>query len=531
MGTDRREVVLWRLLALVVSYWLLLQLSFARGFGVSAEALIIPALAAFGLVLPARPFRVLLGLLVLWVLALLLYRAADFGLQLFFARPLELKYDLYLFPTRCDLLWDSSSTVMAIAVLLLLGGLLGGAGLVLARLLGTAARTLQPVSALIAWCGFGVLLFSVASPPAQSLRIADGIHDAYLIADGDDRLESQVIAALRKEFLLPTDLSRLAGGDFLMFFIESYGRVLWDDPKFRDDLLPVFAQRSRELEQSGYRIASIFAESTTFGGASWVAHMSVMTGVECRNSVAWERLLHSSVRPLPSYFRAQGYETVSVMPAMDIDHWPDGEFFQFNRHLWFKDLGYDGPKYAWSQMPDQFALLQFDKQVLSATSEPVFAEVALTSSHAPFSERPLFHAGAWTEAALNATLAGKTPRRTRAIWAIDPDNYPRAIDYSVRSVTHFLKHHYRREGVAVIMGDHQPPRTVHRAEQLDEVRRFHVPLHIITANSAVHEALLKRGFSDGWFPDENAETIPMHGLRGLFLETLSGAPSPGIVSR
>ncbi|MEM1187851.1 MAG: hypothetical protein AAGI72_04960 [Pseudomonadota bacterium] len=531
MDIDQRSAMLWRLLALSAGYWLLLQLSFARGFAVSAEALLIPALAAFGLALPRRLARLFHGLLVLWVLALLLYRAADFGLRLFFARPLDLKYDLYLLPNLWDLLWDASSTVLAIALLLLLVAVLAGAGLVLARLLGTAAQALRPTPALAGWCGLGVLLLALASPPSQSLRIAGGVHDAYLIADGDDRLESQVIAALRREVLLPTDLSRLAGGDFLMFFIESYGRVLWDDPKFRDDLLPVFAQRSRELEQSGYRIASIFAESTTFGGASWVAHMSVMTGVECRNSVTWERLLHSSVRPLPSYFRAQGYETVSVMPAMDIDHWPDGEFFQFSRHLWFKDLGYDGPKYAWSQMPDQFALLQFDKQVLRSTSGPVFAEVALTSSHAPFSERPLFHTGAWTETALNATLAGKTPRRTRAIWAIDPDNYPRAINYSIRSVTHFLKNHYRREGVAVIIGDHQPPRTVHRAEKLDDVRRFHVPLHIITANSAVHEALLARGFSDGWFPDEHARTVPMHGLRGLFLETLSGARDEGIAFR
>jgi len=531
MQSEARQRNLSHTLALCAAYWILLQLSFARGYGFSAEALLIPGLAALTVFLPWRLAALCRFLLAGWMLGLLLYFVADSGLQRFFARSLELKYDLYLLPNLWDLLWDSASPPMAVAILLSVIGLLGSTSLLFARLLRSASKALSAVPALAAWWGVALLVLLVASPPTHSLHILRGVEQAALIAKVDDEIERKLLAAVRSEVGLPTDLSRLAGDDFLLFFVESYGRVLWDDPLFRADSHPVFARQSRRLEKRGYRIASRFAQSTTFGGASWLAHMSVMTGVDCRNTIAWERLLKSSVRPLPSFFRERGYETVSVMPAMDIDRWPEGDYFQFSRHLWFKDIGYDGPPYAWSLVPDQFALLQLDRQVLRSSARPVFAEVSLTSSHAPFSVRPPFHRGAWTEEAMSETLASRKPRRNKAIWAIDPANYPKAIDYSIRSVTRYLIREYRREGVIVIIGDHQPPRTVHRAEKLSPATRFDVPMHVITTNEAVHSALLASGFVDGWFPDESAEAVPMHSLRELFLQALSHPANSSVAAR
>ncbi|MEM1141556.1 MAG: sulfatase-like hydrolase/transferase [Pseudomonadota bacterium] len=462
----------------------------------------------------------------LMITLVLLTDVADRAFEYFFARPLELKYDLFLLPALWDLIEDSSGTLAALVCTTTLLALILLFAFVFSKFVSRAASSLRLREMAVLAPVFLASYLVLIPGNFRSVALAQGIADAYDVANGDDQFERVLVAARQELLTLPDDLGRLRGQDFLFFFIESYGRLLWDDPGLRDDFLGRMRRYDEELKAAGYFTSSRFLESTTFAGASWIAHMSVMSGVECRNTVHWKRLLNSRVRPLPDYFRAQAYRTVSVMPAMDLNEWPEGDYFGFTQNIWAEQLAYVGPRYGWSPMPDQFVLLRFEQLSLVEDDTPVFAEISLTSSHAPFSQIPAFHTGPWQIDELENTLATRKPSRARSIWQNQSaTNYATAVDYSLASVMQFLARRYKRDGVLLILGDHQASKAVHRVDSEALGHRFHVPLHIVTRDRSLHEDLLEAGFSDGLEPDEKMEPIPMSALKAFFLNLFH---NPGV---
>ncbi|MEO0438741.1 MAG: hypothetical protein AAF098_17735 [Pseudomonadota bacterium] len=519
--SSRRQHLLNGLLCLLALTVLALSVEAIR------DLLVIVTVVVIAQRLHWKPVATTVGLTAGLLITLVLLTAiADQTFDYFFARPLELKYDLFLLPALWDLLEDSSGTLTAAMYTSLLVALILLFAWVFHRLLNYSIASLQflhtPVLALVF---LGAYLLAIPGS-FRSLAIANGVAGAYQVAKGDDEFERVLVSARQELLALPSDLDRLNGQDFLFFFIESYGRLLWDDPDLRGGFLDRLKHYDDELQAAGYYTSSRFLESTTFAGASWVAHMSVMSGVECRNTVHWKRLLNSRVRPLSDYFRAQSYRTVSVMPAMDLNEWPEGEYFGFTQNVWAAELDYSGPRYGWSPMPDQFVLLRFDQLALEQSAKPVFAEISLTSSHAPFSQVPAFHSGAWKLDELNKTLATKKPSRDRSIWQNQSaTNYASAIDYSLASVMQFLVREYSRQGVLLILGDHQASKAVHRVDSDALGHRFHVPLHMVTRDRELHEGLLALGFSAGLSPHENSDALPMSELKKFFLNLFH---SPGV---
>ena len=56
----------------------------------------------------------------------------------------------------------------------------------------------------------------------------------------------------------------------------------------------------------------------------------------------------------------------------------------FDRILTADDMGYEGEPFNWVTMPDQFTLSAFDRLVRDTATRPIFAQIALISSHAPW---------------------------------------------------------------------------------------------------------------------------------------------------
>ena len=76
------------------------------------------------------------------------------------------------------------------------------------------------------------------------------------------------------------------------------------------------------------------------------------------------------------------------MPAITLA-WPEADYFGYDRVLAAADLGYRGQPFNWVTMPDQFTLAAFERRLLDpAPRAPVFAEIALISSHAPWTPIP-----------------------------------------------------------------------------------------------------------------------------------------------
>ena len=455
-------------------------------------------------------------------LTLLLRAGANTALDYFYARPLELKYDVYLAPAMWDLVEDTAGTAVAIAVTAGAALLAIGVARLFAVLLRSALNAFPKPSALPLTALLLVTHLSLVPHETATMAVLREVEAAYRVAQGDDEFEAQLALGRSELLTLPSDLGALKRQDVLLLFVESYGRLLWDDPAMRPAFEETLERIAQDAQASGYQVSSRFVRSTTVGGMSWLAHMSAMSGVACWNTPQWERLLASRVRPLADYFRAEGYETVSVMPAMDIDAWPEGRYFGFTRNFWARDLNYHGEKYAWSPMPDQFVLLRLQQEVLAKADGPVFADVSMTSSHAPFSFIPPYHDGPWTTEALYQTLAEEPAARAPFLWTnYDPDFYLKAVTYSLRSAAEFATRHYRREGVVIIMGDHQATRAVHRVDSKAMGHIRHVPMHVLTRDPELHRRLLGDGFVSGMTPSETAAVLPMERLKATMLRAFS----------
>lgn len=170
-------------------------------------------------------------------------------------------------------------------------------------------------------------------------------------------------------------------------------------------------------------------------------------------------------------------------------------------------------------MPDQYLLLQIQKQIVEQTEKPVFAEVTLTSSHAPFIT-PL-HDGAWNEDALMATYERSGAPERKQMYELTPENYTRSVNYSIRSVTLFLAKEYPRDGTFVILGDHQPPKPVHRIDAQALKHYSHVPFHLVTKDKAIYRRVLKSAFTKGWMPKEDKKLRNLRIVYSLLLNLFS----------
>jgi hypothetical protein len=307
---------------------------------------------------------------------------------------------------------------------------------------------------------------------------------------------------------LTSNLSAIGDADILLVFIESYGAVAYDRPEFTRALEDRRTRFEQQIKNSGFSVVSAFVESPTFGGSSWLAHISFLTGFEVKDEGANVRLMAQKRPTLVSTLSGHGYHTVAVMPGLQQD-WPEGAFYGFDRIYNTEQLQYTGPSFGWWPVPDQFALAQLDHLELARKDRPpVFAFLPTTSTHTPFSPTPPYQPS-WARM-LTATPYDEADYQ-RA-WAEPPDwlnlgpSYVHSIDYALASLGGFLGLPRNRDVVLILLGDHQPPAVVS-----GEGAPWDVPVHIISSRPLVLDALRAHGFHDGLRPPR-ARVMGMHEL-------------------
>ena len=80
-----------------------------------------------------------------------------------------------------------------------------------------------------------------------------------------------------------SDLSLVSGADVFLIFIEAYGAVSYERPEFAARLAADRAQLEAAIHETNRNVVSAYVESPTFGGSSWLAHISLLSGVEVRD--------------------------------------------------------------------------------------------------------------------------------------------------------------------------------------------------------------------------------------------------------
>ncbi len=376
----------------------------------------------------------------------------------------------------------------------------------------------------------GVLLLGLAQwgglAAPGGVRVAEPVSPAFARELGELAYEASG-AGLRDLGPAPTmrsDLSRVAGADVLVIFLESYGAVSWERDGFVEALAPARRRFEAAVGETGRRMASALVESTTFGGESWLAHISLLSGTEVRDPAANVRLMAQERDTLVKLFGRRGYRTVALMPGLLVG-WPEGAFYGFEDIYDHGRLDYRGPPFGWWNVNDQYSLARVDAaEIAPADRRPAFVFFATITTHAPFVPAPPYQPD-W------ARVLGDTPYdaddldRAWSAWAdwtnLGP-SYVEALRYAFANVGGYLRLRADRDLVLVLVGDHQPPALVSGAGA-----SWDVPVHVVASRDALIDRLVDgHGFAPGLAPPRPA-VARMDGLLPILLDAFGDDPGSG----
>ena len=150
---------------------------------------------------------------------------------------------------------------------------------------------------------------------------------------------------------------------------------------------------------------------------------------------------------------------------------------------------------------------------------PLFAEVDLISSHAPWTRIPRLipweqvgdgsifdRVGA--EESTRATLFGDAERARAA--------YGHSIEYTMSTIVSFLQRYGNDKLVVVLLGDHQPATIVSGQDASHDV-----PITVIARDPTVMHQIAGWRWPDGLRPSAQAPVWPMDAFRDRFLTAFS----------
>jgi len=321
-------------------------------------------------------------------------------------------------------------------------------------------------------------------------------------------------------------LQRLEGADVYVCFVESYGRALFRKPDTLAAVRRWVPTLERDLAAGGYSACTAFFHPSVIGGGSKYAHAEFLSGIPIENGRFLDRLLVSSVKPLPRFFREAGYRTVTVQPATSRP-WPEGtRFYGFDEALFLSAFPYDGRHYHWGAMPDQYALNHILGTVVRPADRPLFVHYVSVTSHAPFTMIPPYFAD-WSRAGEPAAFRGE-PAKDYGIHWTSYYRHPRleaayvdSIHYSLRTMVGFCLE-LDRPSLVIILGDHQPPvETLTASDPSSDV-----PLHVLSNRETLIEPFLSRGFQRGLIPPEESMSVSFSLFLYNFLAAFSRPGDP-----
>ena len=317
---------------------------------------------------------------------------------------------------------------------------------------------------------------------------------------------------------LDASLTRVRDADVFLLFIESYGAVTFEKPEFNARLQQPRAGLDRAIQDTGRDVVSALVESPTFGGSSWLAHISFLSGIKVADPDL-NALLMTEHRPtVVTNFAKRGYRTIAMMPGLWYP-WPEGAFYGFQVIYDGPRLDYKGPSFGWWDMPDQFTLAKLDEQELSKeTRPPLFVFYPTVSTHTPFTPLPPYEPDwqkmltphPFTDAELDKAYVGEPDYMDLGPAYVD------AVSYAYQTLAGYVRQRAGRDYVMILIGDHQPPALVS-----GEGAPWDVPMHVITNRRDILDALAAHGFVRGLTPSR-PRLGQMHDAVPLVLDAFSG---------
>jgi hypothetical protein len=156
----------------------------------------------------------------------------------------------------------------------------------------------------------------------------------------------------------------------------------------------------------------------------------------------------------------------------------------------------------------------------SAAERPLFAEVSLISSHAPWTPiAPVLDDWSalgdgsvfsrWADAGDPPEVVWRDPERVR-------EQYMKAIDYVLRVLASYAANFGDARTLLILVGDHQPAPLI-----TGDGASRDVPIHVISGDPDLLAPFLAWGFTPGMRPPADAPARRMDQFRDFFLAAFS----------
>ncbi|MYS70990.1 CDP-alcohol phosphatidyltransferase [Streptomyces sp. SID5926] len=353
---------------------------------------------------------------------------------------------------------------------------------------------------------------------AQAHRVVDTLRDEAAFAK---EAEADRFGATPGAELVPD----LRGKDMVFTFIESYGRSAIEDPVMAPGVDRTLDTSTAALAKAGFHARSGWLTSATYGGSSWLGHSTFLSGLWVDNQQRYRTVTAGDHLTLTKAFRKTGdWDTVGIMPGVQ-KAWPEADWHGLDKVYDAFDMGYRGPKFSWSTMPDQYALEAFQRLEHGRKRDrSLLAEVILTSSHQPWA--PIPRMVGWDEVGDGSVYDGIEAAGVKAPDIItdstrSKEEYGKSIQYSVTSLTQWLERYGTDDTVLVFLGDHQPLARVsgNRASR-------DVPVSIVARDPKVLDAIDGWNWTEGLKPAHDAPAWKMSSFRDRFLTAYGSTPHP-----
>ncbi len=301
-----------------------------------------------------------------------------------------------------------------------------------------------------------------------------------------------------------------------LLFIESYGKIVYDNEQLSGDYLEQMALKEARLSKNGWNTASAFSISPVTGGRSWLAYTSFMLGTKIDEQATYRYLVDNKGIKFSGFFQnlqAADYKTyrLSVLPDHrgNIPYDDYSRMYGFDEWIHRKDINYHGKVYGWGPAPDDQYSLNFANEYMRSKPAPFALFFINLNTHNPF-DSPTKLANDWKELGKEIDY-GKEISESKFFQKPTIKDYAKSIKYQFDYLTEFILKEGSQDDLFILIGDHQPPLLTGKNDG------FETPVHIISKDSSFVANFAKEGFTYGMQAKEGQITFKHEGLYSLIM--------------
>ena len=500
--------------------------------GVSSEFVCLVMLLSAWVAVFGKPSARALGVISAVYLLMAFGHYADVVVPNLLGRPVNLYWDVPQLPRFVWVTVQGLPVWLTVLVTLLACAAVWAYFRLLRVAMYTVSNAVQPVArTLWFWSALmlagAVVLLNYSEDPDKPTFVSKAVLPVYW-KEAMKLLD--ILVPSRKAQLLPATtvidetlanphspaLAALNNRDVHMIFLETYGAVLYDQKDSSAAVAHTRAQLEKSILESGRNVVSAFYVSPTIGGASDLAHLSVLSGIDLKDSRKHDVLLTTQRPTLLDVFEREGYETFGLYHSVGWE-WVERAFYSFDQYIDGPALNYEGPAFGFWKIPDQFAAARVEQLYpRDEKAKPRFTFFPTISSHFPFHQVPPYQPD-WKKLLGPQPFDAAAAARAQAEpvnWEYMKPDYLRTINYTNTWLAGYFSQPEPRETVYVMIGDHQPTGSVSR-----EPTPWDVPVFIVSKDKSLLDRFKAMGFTDGLTPKKR---VPLGTLNELTATLLKG---------